>query len=377
MDQPLTRMIEQARRFAQEVIGLPIPVKPTQLDYDRKQWAMHALREELVEFRDATTIEDEADALIDLSYFALGRLVEMGLSPTALFDEVHAANMRKRRGKLSKRPGSLGHDAVKPEGWTPPTLAPYLVDRDTLIYASKLLAAGKGCHNCAEATCDTCAPSPSMLDFTSRPRETNLLAGLKFMVIGHARHGKDTVCEALRDEYGLRFQSSSMYCAENAVWPLLQNANASRAFLAGFTGDKREELSIELVRMRAKAYDTVLDCFEDRTQHRTLWYEAISAYNAEDQARLARGLYETSDVYCGLRSRREFHAIRNEGLVDLVIWVDAQDRMPPEPIESCTVEPWMADYVVDNNGSEEELRRNVRILMDCIIRVIRDEMEDE
>ena len=31
---------------------------------------------------------------------------------------------------------------------------------------------------------------------------------------------------------------------------------------------------------------------------------------------------------------------------------------------SCSVEPWMADFVVDNNGSLEDLERNVRSLFD-------------
>jgi hypothetical protein len=30
----------------------------------------------------------------------------------------------------------------------------------------------------------------------------------KLLVIGHGRHGKDTVCEMLRDHYGYTFESS-------------------------------------------------------------------------------------------------------------------------------------------------------------------------
>ena len=69
----LARMVE---RFSNEVVALPIPATPTRLNSTRKDWAYGALNEELTEFFDAVTIEEEADALIDLTYFALGRLIE-------------------------------------------------------------------------------------------------------------------------------------------------------------------------------------------------------------------------------------------------------------------------------------------------------------
>ena len=51
--------------------------------------------EELEEFQRADTVLDQADAMIDLLYFALGTLVEMGVHPSRLFDIVHDANMNK------------------------------------------------------------------------------------------------------------------------------------------------------------------------------------------------------------------------------------------------------------------------------------------
>lgn len=119
-------MLDMVDRFNREIIGLPIPGKPKMLDADRKQWSCTAFEEEMTEFKEAKTIEDEADALIDLTYFALGRLVEMGLAPLPLFEQVHGANMKKKRGELSKRPAARGFDAVKPEGWKPPDLMPFL-----------------------------------------------------------------------------------------------------------------------------------------------------------------------------------------------------------------------------------------------------------
>lgn len=117
------RMLDKVEQFNVEVCALPIPAEPSIMDPQRLEWANTAMQEELTEFNgacEAGDVLEAADALIDLVYFALGRLIEMGVPATAVMDEVQRANMGKRRGELSKRPSSKGHDAVKPEGWTPP-----------------------------------------------------------------------------------------------------------------------------------------------------------------------------------------------------------------------------------------------------------------
>lgn len=119
----VARMLAKAEEFNREVVALPVPPKPVILKADRLAWAHTALQEELDEFIGACNDDDvleASDALIDLIYFALGRLTEMGVPAAAVFDEVQRANMDKQRGSLSKRPGSMGHDAVKPEGWEAP-----------------------------------------------------------------------------------------------------------------------------------------------------------------------------------------------------------------------------------------------------------------
>lgn len=118
--------------FNQQVTGLPIPSRPETLGRQRLRWALSAMEEEIEEFRVATLagdVEEAADALMDLAYFALGRLTEMGVPARAVFDEVQRANLTKERGTLSKRPGSLGHDAVKPAGWQGPNHA-WLLELD-------------------------------------------------------------------------------------------------------------------------------------------------------------------------------------------------------------------------------------------------------
>lgn len=155
---------------------------------------------------------------------------------------------------------------------------------------------------------------------------------MKILIIGYGRHGKDTVAEYLRDHYGLTFKSSSMHCAENAVFPALRDIYG---------------------------YSTVEECFADRSNHRTEWYDLISEYCESDPARIGREIFEVSDIYCGLRNKRELHAIRNNGLVDVAIWVDRSDLLPPEDKTSNTLKPWMADFVIDNNGTLEQLYRNI------------------
>ena len=117
------RMLVKVAEFNREVVALPTPETPQVLGEQRRTWANAALQEELKEFNeaaDAGDVLEAADALIDLVYFALGRLVEMGVPATAVMDEVQRANMDKERGELSKRPGSMGHDAIKPAGWQAP-----------------------------------------------------------------------------------------------------------------------------------------------------------------------------------------------------------------------------------------------------------------
>ena len=40
------------------------------------------------------------------------------------------------------------------------------------------------------------------------------MSKLKLLIIGHGRHGKDTVSEILHDNYGYSFESSSQFCSK-------------------------------------------------------------------------------------------------------------------------------------------------------------------
>ena len=115
----MDRDFEKVREF-QRVFGLPIGEKPRPLTPDRIEVRAEWLREEVGEFEEAADIYGQADAMIDLIYFALGTLVEMGVKPGEIFDVVHEANMAKRwsDGKAHRRESD--GKILKPPDWEDP-----------------------------------------------------------------------------------------------------------------------------------------------------------------------------------------------------------------------------------------------------------------
>lgn len=161
----------------------------------------------------------------------------------------------------------------------------------------------------------------------------------KLMVVGHARHGKDTVAEMLVRMFNLTFIGTSMICAKTIMLPAFAAKGIDHS------------------------YDSAEECFDDRGNHRVFWYDTICQYNSPDKAKLGRAVYRACDVYSGVRDWRELVAIKNEGLCDLIIWVDRTDHLPPEGEGSMRVKPWMADCILDNNGTLDDLQANLINLM--------------
>ena len=159
----------------------------------------------------------------------------------------------------------------------------------------------------------------------------------KLLIVGHARHGKDTVVSLLMEQYGIRGCSSSDFATEHVIMPHFAKLG--------------------------KPYATAKECHEDRVNHRALWYDLIVAYNGNDLTRIAREILMDNDAYCGMRNRRELWACQNAKVFDHVIWVDATDRLPLEGNGSMTIQPWMADIILDNNGHWFELEKNLLVVM--------------
>ena len=152
---------------------------------------------------------------------------------------------------------------------------------------------------------------------------------MKLLILGHARHGKDTAAEYLRDAHGVDFRSSSLFLAEQVVRPALA--------------------------ARGLEYPTIEDCYADRVNHRALWRELISEHNAQDPARLAKAILAECDCYVGMRTQREYDASRS--LFDVVLWIDASRRgLPPEGGDSMEIAFNPAQMLwVDNGGTVEQL----------------------
>lgn len=98
----------------------PIASGPQMLTDDRVQRRAEWMAEEVREFCAAQTVDEQADAMVDLMYFALGTLVEMGVDGMSLFHIVHQANMAKLwpDGKPRFRDGD--GKVQKPPTWRDP-----------------------------------------------------------------------------------------------------------------------------------------------------------------------------------------------------------------------------------------------------------------
>lgn len=154
----------------------------------------------------------------------------------------------------------------------------------------------------------------------------------KLLILGHARHGKDTVAELMRDRHGVSFRGSSLFLTESCVRPHLATKGIH--------------------------YGSTEECYADRVNHRSAWRHAIVEYNSNPQ-RLAREILAEADAYVGMRSAREYAATKD--LFDQIFWVDASDRgLPPESKSSMDIEFDPVEMIlINNSGTLEELAEAV------------------
>jgi len=150
----------------------------------------------------------------------------------------------------------------------------------------------------------------------------------KLLIIGHARHGKDTVAEKISNKMGLTFRSSSLFVAEECIWH----------------------------QWGSRRYNSFEEMFSDRVNHRETWANLISAYNTPDKTRTAKTMLARGcDMYVGMRRRDEFAACQAARLFDHVIWVDAIKRLPRESKKSMELNQSDADIYFDNNGPSKNI----------------------
>lgn len=154
----------------------------------------------------------------------------------------------------------------------------------------------------------------------------------KLIVTGYARHGKDSVCNILKDKYNLPFKSSSDIANTLAVYPVLKDIYN---------------------------YKSPEECFNDRYNHRKEWYDLIVKYN-DPLYRLGSRILYNHSIYCGLRNINELKSIKDNLSYNIItVWVDASKRLPPEDSSSITITPKDCDYILDNNGEESLLESKV------------------
>lgn len=154
----------------------------------------------------------------------------------------------------------------------------------------------------------------------------------KLLILGHGRHGKDTMAEILHEKFGMKFSASSEAASDIFIFDTLKDKYG---------------------------YKTSKECFEDRSNHRKEWYDLICDYNKEDKTRLAGDILEMSDCYVGMRDLEEFLACKEKGLFDLIVWVDRSKELPLETGGSFNIAMHHAHFIVDNNSTLEEFEEKV------------------
>lgn len=148
---------------------------------------------------------------------------------------------------------------------------------------------------------------------------------MNIMLLGYGRGGKGTFCAVAEKEFGLTSIASSRMACELYLFDLFKDKFG---------------------------YKTIDDCYNDRLNHRPLWYKSIQEINTPDKTTLGREIYKRHPIYDGCRDRLEFNALKAAGLIDLVIWVDAGDRIPPESKESMNLTIDDADIIIRNHEDE-------------------------
>lgn len=155
----------------------------------------------------------------------------------------------------------------------------------------------------------------------------------KLLIIGHKRSGKDTLAEILSKHFDFTFMSSSLAAAEEFIYDALRDKYGYRTFK---------------------------ECYEDRVNRRAEWFDLICEYNQYDKTRLAKKILSKNDCYVGMRSSEEIEQCKREGLIDLVIWVDASGRVEDEGSDSFNIKKEDADIVIENNTTLKDFEAKVK-----------------
>ena len=165
----------------------------------------------------------------------------------------------------------------------------------------------------------------------------------KILFLGDARHGKDTMAEIFCEKTDYKFASSSLVAAEIFMVKVL-----------------KEKYNL--------SYSSVQEAWNDRVNHRDIWYNEICLYNSEDRLRLVKDILNVADIYVGLRNHLEVEQAIKEDTFDHIIGI-YDYRKPREDKSSNTADVFKySHFVIMNNGTIDNLRyKVVNILLKVIL----------
>ena len=157
----------------------------------------------------------------------------------------------------------------------------------------------------------------------------------KILIISHKRMGKTTVANMLCEMTNLRFKDSSMAAAEIFIFDELKDKYG---------------------------YETFKECFEDRVNHRTEWYNLICDYNKDDKARLAKEILKENDIYVGMRDKEEIDECKKQRLFDYIIGVYDPDK-EEESSDSFNIDLFReSDFIIRTGRDIEKVKKIVKLI---------------
>ena len=159
---------------------------------------------------------------------------------------------------------------------------------------------------------------------------------MRLLIIGHKGSGKTHIGALLSKQLGVQYMDSSGYCFDHVVYPSLKEKYG---------------------------YQSKEEAMADKDNRREDWFQLIAEYNTIPD-RLTLEILKDHNIYVGMRNRREFEGSHHH--FDLRIWIDASERIADESIKSMELSQSDAQYILDNNGSKEDLLPELAKLLNYI-----------
>lgn len=152
------------------------------------------------------------------------------------------------------------------------------------------------------------------------------MAPTKLLLVGYGQAGKDSAGEWLQENFNCKFGgSTSFYLARH---------------VARITGQPEQQ------------------CYEARRQNRDLWWRIGRELRDNDPGCLIREALANGNVIAGVRDKCEVVAAREQGLVDVIAWIE-NPNVPVDP----TMEFTMADcdLVIPNMSDLQAFYSRLRV----------------